>query len=176
MLTLSKLDSMLLSITPVVVQPYKIVEDVLRMFEAEFNAHDIEVHHVRTQAYRDSEVDWVSLDPSRLGQIFINLITNAIKFTKQERERKITIRVSASETRPPSLAGVKWFPTHKMHKDLTRNSEWGNGKPVFICFEVQDTGRGLEQNEMTKLFGRFQQATEKTREFKCPPYLFKKQS
>lgn len=164
-LTLSKLDSMLLSITPIVVQPHRIIEDALRMFEAEFIAHDIEVQQVQTQAYKDLKLDWVSLDPSRLTQIFINLITNAIKFTKLERERRITICIGASDFRPPSLAKVNWFPTNKKYKDLTKGPEWGEGKPVYVCFEVQDTGRGLEQDEMTKLFGRFQQATEKTRKF-----------
>ena len=42
-LTLSKLDSMLLSITPIVVQPCKIIEGVLRMFEAEFIANYIKI-------------------------------------------------------------------------------------------------------------------------------------
>lgn len=162
MLTLSKLDSMLLSITPVVVQPYKIVEGVLRMFEAEFAANEIEVDSKTTESYEDQQVDWVSLDPSRLTQIFINLITNAIKFTKTEPERRISIRLGAAGQRPPSLADVHWFPTNKKYKDLTLSSEWGNGEPIFICFEVQDTGRGLEQDEMNKLFGRFQQATAKT--------------
>lgn len=161
-LTLSKLDSMLLSITPVIVQPYKIVEGVLRMFAAEFAANQISVDSQVTESYGQFEVDWVSLDPSRLTQIFINLITNAIKFTKTEPERKISIRVGATGTRPPWLADVQWFPTNKRYKDLTLGVEWGTGEPIFICFEVQDTGRGLEQVEMNNLFGRFQQATAKT--------------
>lgn len=161
-LTLSKLDSMLLSITPVVVQPYKIVESVLRMFEAEFVANDIKVDSKRLDSYHDLGVDWVCLDPSRLTQIFINLITNAVKFTKLEAKREISIRVGASYSRPPTIAGVQWFPTNKKYKDLTLGHEWGTGDFVFIHFLVKDTGGGLEQSEMNKLFSRFQQATEKT--------------
>lgn len=159
-LTLSKLDSMMLSVTPVVVQPDQVIEGALRMFEAEFHVNSILVNHERSPSYAKNKVDWVCMDPSRFTQIFINLITNAVKFTKLEPIRRITITVGASPKRPSNLAGVKWFPSHRAHKDVTNGPEWGKGEEIYVYVEIKDTGRGLEQEEMNKLFGRFQQANE----------------
>ena len=161
-LTLSKLDSMMLSIMSVVVQPKTIVHSVMKMFEAEFQNHSISVDSGLDDTYHTLNIDWVSLDPSRLTQTFINLTTNAIKFTKLARMRQIKIRAGASLERPPSLAGVTWFPTQKEKRDLSHGPEWGDGEPVYLLFEVTDTGKGLKQEEMMKLFSRFQQATAKT--------------
>lgn len=150
----------MLSITPVVVHPESVIRDVLKMFEGEFKVNDIEVHRTKSPSYEEHCIDWVYLDPSRLTQIFINLITNAVKFTKLEPVRKITITLGASIQRPSKLANVRWFPSNRNYKDVTEGAEWGVGEPVYIWAEIHDTGRGLEQEEMGKLFGRFQQANE----------------
>lgn len=75
-LTLSKLDSMLLSITPVPVQPSAVVLAALRMFEAEFLSNDIHVDTMAERLEDDVDFDWVYCDPTRLTQIFVNLLTN----------------------------------------------------------------------------------------------------
>ncbi|EXJ77748.1 hypothetical protein A1O3_09977 [Capronia epimyces CBS 606.96] len=162
-LTLSKLDSQLLSITPVVVQPQGVVESALTMFRAEFDRNAISVENIVDEMYTQCGVDRVSLDPSRLTQIFINLLTNAIKFTKTEQVRKITIRRSAFiHHPPPPLDGIKWFPSEQARKDITSSDDCASGDPVYLLFSVSDTGKGMEPEEMARLFHRFQQGTEKT--------------
>ncbi len=81
----------------------------------------------------DSAIPKVLLgDPVRLHQIILNLVSNAVKFTKTG---KITIRVNLQKEE--------------------------KGK-VFIHFSVSDTGIGISENKMKQIFENFQQATSGT--------------
>ena len=71
-------------------------------------------------------------DPVRIGQILINLLSNAIKFTKQG---EVTLLLSQCET-------IKKEPA--------------------LLIEVIDTGIGMDEDGLTKLFTRFVQADEST--------------
>ncbi|MBF0130534.1 MAG: response regulator, partial [Alphaproteobacteria bacterium] len=71
-------------------------------------------------------------DPLRLGQVLINLVNNAVKFTEKG---EITVGV------------------HKV--------EEGAGD-VFLRFEVRDTGIGLTPEQRDKLFSAFSQADVST--------------
>ena len=68
-------------------------------------------------------------DADRIGQIFINLIGNAIKFTPDNG--KVTVRISKS----------------------SQNGSEGNGFHV----EVIDTGPGIPAEEREKVFDKFRQ-------------------
>lgn len=68
-LTISKLDSGLLIIAPINVQPESLGKHSVKMFEAEAKASGVNLSYVVNQSYRDLEVDWVSLDPTRLLQV-----------------------------------------------------------------------------------------------------------
>lgn len=71
-------------------------------------------------------------DPLRLGQIIINLVNNAVKFTEQG-EIAVTVNV-----RPES-----------------------DGQ-IYLCLDVQDTGIGMSKEQADKLFNAFTQADGST--------------
>jgi signal transduction histidine kinase len=68
-LTISKLDSGLLVITPVDAQPESLLKHAVKMFEAEAKAARVDLSFSIDQSYREMELDWVSLDPTRLLQV-----------------------------------------------------------------------------------------------------------
>ena len=163
-LTLSKLDSALLLVTPCDVLPISVAERALKIFENEVQKADIRLDFKVDQSLHRLGVDWVKIDPSRLLQVLINLTTNAIKFTTSQKKRIIRVTLGASLERPSkeSFNHVSYFPTRAKRKDLTKGAEWGNGEKIFIHFAVQDTGRGLTEDETKLLFHRFSQASPRT--------------
>ncbi|KAI0397417.1 histidine kinase [Xylariaceae sp. FL0594] len=163
-LTLSKLDSQLLLVTPVDVQPLAVVQRVLKMFEGELNTNGIEMRFQVKNRYIDMGIDWVKLDPSRLLQVLINLMTNAIKFTQSHPKRSIIVTLDAStDISELTDAGVTYFEGDRPNQDdLTDQPDWGEGEKINLHFSVRDTGRGLDEHERKLLFQRFSQATPRT--------------
>lgn len=68
---MSKLDSGLLVMTPVDVQPAVIARHAVKMFEGEAKAAKVGLKFSLESSCHQIGVDWVSLDPTRLLQILI---------------------------------------------------------------------------------------------------------
>ncbi|KAI5250306.1 hypothetical protein E4T47_01292 [Aureobasidium subglaciale] len=162
-LTLSKLDARLLEVTPTEVDPVETVKHALRLYQQECQNADIESAIRVDHSYNSLAVDRVYVDPSRLLQVLINLLGNAIKFTQHQDQRKVTVTISASVQSPATQSdGEQYFFPRAAKKEPVFGPEWGTGEELFLHFSVNDTGVGLTNSEMKNLFLRFSQASPKT--------------
>jgi signal transduction histidine kinase len=143
----------MLQVTPVDCEPITIVRQIQQIFDAELQTKKIEMTIIQDKSYQDLGIEWVKADPSRISQILINLISNAIKFLDRRPERKIALTCAAYMTAPKLDA----TPLHSPDIDPDPESQ-----DLYLSFSINDTGPGLKPAEMAALFQKFSQASPRT--------------
>ncbi|RZJ61957.1 MAG: response regulator [Flavobacterium sp.] len=127
-LDLSKVESGHLTLEYMPTEHQIIGADILSLLHVKAKEKDLSLEY----SSDSSTPSVISSDPTRVRQILLNLVSNAIKFTK--------------------FGSVK-IRTYGCHTAEGRRA---------LCFEVSDTGIGLTKAQEAKLFQTFSQADETT--------------
>lgn len=158
-LSLSKLDSDLLEIFPTVFNIGDFLNQISNTFVSEAGRAGVTIEASLDSSLSNSNITHVKADPGRLTQVLVNLVSNAIKFTKDKAgDRIVAISVGVSE---PSSNALADFVIAMSTSLPQANTEVVKDK-YHLWFKVTDTGCGMNSVERAKIFTRFTQASPKT--------------
>ncbi|MBN8643862.1 MAG: PAS domain S-box protein [Planctomycetes bacterium] len=131
-LDLAKIESGKMTVECVEANPMQLVSDVISLMQVRAAGKNVTLETV----FETSIPRMIRTDPTRLKQVLLNLIGNALKFTE--------------------LGSVR----------LTVGFERSGPHGSRMRFEVSDTGVGMSPEQLSRLFGAFEQAdTSTTRRF-----------
>ncbi len=133
-LDLSKIEASSLRIERIRFSPAKIVADVIALMKVRADLKRLELK----SGYIGLVPETIESDPTRLRQILINLVGNALKFT-ESGSVEICVR-------------------------LLPDTQSAGGPPTCgrLAFDVRDTGIGMSSEELGRLFRPFTQADAST--------------
>jgi PAS domain S-box-containing protein len=135
-LDLSKIEAGRMLVNKTNVDLYQLLDDIANMFRLR-----AEEKHLRLLLERAPDLPGcIKADEVKLRQVLINLLGNAIKFTK---EGTVSVRV---------------FELHELKNgDTSQTPKLINSQTHTLRFEIEDTGSGIASEDLDNLFEAFVQ-------------------
>jgi two-component system sensor histidine kinase/response regulator len=142
-LDFSKIESGALELEQIGFDVIPALEEVLDLFGVRSAEKDIDLAYLYDSATPTAIIG----DPTRLRQILVNLVGNALKFTdKGEVVVEVFSETCSRQALPPNI-------DYLTHLDQTEpKAEW-----TLLKFQVRDTGPGIPADRMDRLFQAFSQ-------------------
>lgn len=133
-LDFSKIEAGKLEIDPLPINMLELVEDIASLYSVHAGDKSLEL----AVRYIPGTEQFIIADPVRIRQILSNLVNNAVKFTSQGH-----ILITVEEK-----------------KELSK--EFPSKYDTILVFTVSDTGIGIPEHSIDKIFTKFSQADSST--------------
>jgi signal transduction histidine kinase len=118
-----------------VVDIRQFVRDAIESFSTLFN-----VKRVHLESHVDPGISKGYLDPEKLEQVLINLLSNSLKFTPEDGSISVTVNEAGVEKVSDDLRLLPWRTL---------------GEPRMLEIVVKDTGLGMSSRTLDHLFNRY---------------------
>ena len=142
-LDFSKIESGSLELEQVGFDLIPCLEEVLDLFGARSAEKNLDLAYL----YDTQTPGAIIGDPTRLRQVFINLVGNALKFTEKG---EVVVEISSRHVTPEALpAGNPYLAEIAAASPV--------GQWLHLQFQVRDTGPGISQDRIDRLFQAFSQ-------------------
>ena len=134
-LEVSKIEAGRITLNPTVFDLHTLLDDLKMMFQ--MRSHELNISFSITKS--DDTPRYIETDEGKLRQVLINLLGNAVKFTVQGGVT-LTVECKKQEADPQEPESDALFL-------------------IPICFQVKDTGVGIDVDELEKVFRPFEQSS-----------------
>jgi two-component system sensor histidine kinase/response regulator len=148
-LEVSKIEAGRTSLTETCFSLHDLLHTLESMFQLKVQAKGLQLIF----DYQGVIPEFIKTDESKLRQVLINLIGNAIKFTRQGT---VTLRVACSDDNPIGFSSSTLFQNPLLSPYVAELREKDDSIAI-LWFEVEDTGVGISPEEFQDLFKPFQQ-------------------
>ena len=150
-LDMSKIESGQISVNTNDFDLYRFLDNLEKMFYLKANTQALQLIFKRSPQVPQ----WINTDEPKLRQILINLLSNAIKFTNRG---SVTLSVEINNLQNLELNSSATFADPVL--DFAVNHDLPNMPTISsmnLRFLVEDTGEGIPENELEKIFEAFAQ-------------------
>ena len=162
-LDLSKVESGKMTIDSIPMNISSLCNEVVSLFAVKARQRGLTLDYHYTEALSP----YIKGDPVRIKQIMVNLVNNAIKFTREGGRVSIDVKHMENNPCEDKYGNHKSICSHELQVEQaahynTDDSGSVNHQDMTLCIEVTDTGVGIKPESLEAIFDAYDQANTYT--------------